>query len=131
MYPTRYIPYPALSACANHLSVFVFSSRLPALPPLTINLQLLTNLRYARVLLLPGFFAPVQRYSLSLLCHSQPDGFTLSPPWSPPYSLTAWSSFCSRLCQPPVCRSGALISIWGIGYRIWDMGFSHSLSPES
>ena len=68
-------------------------------------------LRYARALPLSGFLAPVQRYSISLLCHSQPDGFTLSPPWSPPYSLTAWSSFCSRLCQPPVCRSGALISI--------------------
>ena len=65
-------------------------------------------LQYARALLLSGFFAPAQRYSISLLCHSQPDGFTLSPPWSPPYSLTAWSSFCSRLCQPPVCRSGAL-----------------------
>jgi len=36
-------------------------------------------LRYARALLLSGFLAPVQRYSISLLCHSQPDGFTLSP----------------------------------------------------
>jgi len=36
-------------------------------------------LRYARALPLSGFLAPVQRYSVSLLCHSQPDGFTLSP----------------------------------------------------
>lgn len=59
----------------------------PSLHPVsgTVSLRLppvrhLCLLRYARALPLPGFLAPVQRYSFLLLCLSLQDGFTLSPP---------------------------------------------------